>query len=91
MNGSSPFLNLCFTRGSKHDLNKTAREIVNSGESLNNANDAQLAIYNMPNDNITRILLTLHTHFGSIVLLFLCSRKKETIKVLPQVGVKEDV
>ena len=80
MNGSRPFLNLCFTRGSKHDLNpnENGGSVVNSAGRFQEENDAQPAIHNVPNNNVPFVFLTLHAHVGPIVLLFLCSRKPKS-------------
>jgi hypothetical protein len=81
MNGSSPFLNLCFTKGSKQDLNRTKCGIsvffssVQRQTVLSKATEAtQLAIYHVSNHDVAPVFLTLHTRVGPIVLRLLCFR-----------------
>ena len=75
MNGSSPFLNLYFTRGSKHDLKPNQKWgggiISDRGVPLiKGKQGAQLAIHDMSNHDVPCVHLTLDAHFRSVVLRF---------------------
>ena len=74
MNGSSPFLNLYFTRGSKHDLKpnqKWGGIISDRGVPLiQGKQGTQLAIHDMSNHDVPCVYLTLDTQVRSVVLRF---------------------
>jgi len=59
------------------------------GDSFKGERRTQLAIYDVSNDDIPCILLTLHAHVGSIIFWLLCLQKR--VNAPPQREEKEEV